>query len=107
MTTEPFARLGAHETELGAAADGTHQAQTSRRIHWLVEHNLERIAVLQDEWTVLYRDAADGRYWELSYPHSEQHGGGLPQLIVVSLEDARRKYGQLIADEASDFTVQP
>ena len=93
MTTEPFARLGAHETELGAASDGTRQAQTSRRIHWLVEHVLERIAVLHDDWLVLYRDAADGWYWELSYPHSEEHGGGVPRLCVISQEDARRKYG--------------
>jgi len=41
----------------------------------------------------LYRDPDDGRYWERTYPQSELHGGGPPELRVLATEDARQKYG--------------
>jgi hypothetical protein len=44
-------------------------------------------------WSTLYRDPADGRLWERTYPQSELHGGGPASLHVVSAEQARAKYG--------------
>ena len=63
-----------------------------RRIEWLVESQLERLATDSSGWDTLYRDPRDGRLWEHIYPQSEMHGGGPPQLKVVSAESAAAKY---------------
>ena len=63
---------------------------TCRRIRWLIEARLERVGA--GDWAVLYVDPHDGRLWELTYPHSEMHGGGPPRLTAISLDDARAKY---------------
>lgn len=78
--------------------------------HWVVKNgavtvdsNCERISNLtqgflieqgRDEsgWDALYKDPNDGRLWELTYPNSELQSGGPPQLQVISLEAATRKY---------------
>ena len=44
-------------------------------------------------WVRLYRDKADGRYWERSYPQSELHGGGPPRLRCISDDAVEREYG--------------
>lgn len=41
---------------------------------------LERCGSRDDGWTLLFRDPAEGSYWELSYQSSELHGGGPPTL---------------------------
>jgi len=64
--------------------------EASRRIEWLIRENLEKIA--GGGWETLYRDREDGRYWELTYPHSEWHGGGPPRLTNLSADQARVKY---------------
>ena len=63
-----------------------------RRIEWLIESRLERLAADASGWDTLYRDPRDGRLWERTYPQGEMHGGGPPQLSVVSPEDAATKY---------------
>jgi hypothetical protein len=65
-----------------------------RRIEWLTANWLEKQAVDDTEWNVLYRDPNDGRYWELTYPQSELHGGGPPALFHVSEETVESKYGK-------------
>jgi hypothetical protein len=42
---------------------------------------------------VLYRDPQDGRLWELTYPHSDWHGGEPPDLRHISSGEAASKYG--------------
>ena len=54
--------------------------------------SLRRRAVSPDGDCTLLQDPADGRYWEHSYPQSEGHGGGAPQLEHVSGFYARSKY---------------
>jgi immunity protein 27 of polymorphic toxin system len=44
-------------------------------------------------WSKLYLDPVDGGYWELTYPQSEMHGGGPPQLVHISADAAKIKYG--------------
>jgi hypothetical protein len=66
---------------------------TSVRIDWLVKHVLTEIATDFSGWDVLYQDPKDGRYWELTYPQSEMHGGGPPRLRYMPEEEARKKYG--------------
>ena len=62
------------------------------RIEWLVESRLERLAADASGWDTLYRDPRDGRLWERTYPRSEMHGGGPPQLRVISPDAAAAKY---------------
>jgi hypothetical protein len=44
------------------------------------------------DWAVLYLDKSDGRYWELIYPVSTQHGVGAPILECRSLGEVTDKY---------------
>lgn len=64
------------------------------RIKYLTEQALQKLAVSRDygAWETLFRDPADGRLWERTYPQGEMHGGGPPRLAVISEEEARRKY---------------
>jgi Immunity protein 27 len=64
------------------------------RIRDLIEHSLEKIAVCPETgaWETLYRDPSDGRFWELTYPQSEMHGGGPTRLTNISTANAAAKY---------------
>lgn len=64
----------------------------SSRIHYLIGEVLVEVGRSADGWSTLFRDPADGRYWELSYPNSEMHGGGPQQLSFLHHESAERKY---------------
>jgi hypothetical protein len=64
-----------------------------KRIFALTKSYLVEVARDASGWSALYRDPADGRYWELTYPQSELHGGGPPELTVLSNEEVGRKYG--------------
>ena len=66
---------------------------TCRRIESLVASHLVKVAHSADGWSALFRDPADGRLWEHTYPQSDLHGGGPPCLICVSLAQARANYG--------------
>jgi Immunity protein 27 len=74
-------------------ADGhTTKDQDAQRIEVLVREHLKPIAVSSSGWEKLFQDPADGRFWELTYPDSNLHGGGPPKLAAVIEEEARRKY---------------
>jgi Immunity protein 27 len=76
------------EASSGVAADAT-----AMRIETLIEGFLDRVAIDASGWDRLYRDPADGRLWEESYPEGHLHGGGPPKLECVSHEYATEKYG--------------
>ena len=59
----------------------------SRRIQYLIENELQRVATSNDGWFVLYKDPKLGGFWRLSYPNSESHGGGAPRLDLVNPEE--------------------
>lgn len=92
--------LQPHETELegGAATfDGhhTHADPVCHRIDWLTMNYLEKIASHPSEAaTTLFRDPADGRFWERTYPHQAEEGpgDGPPSLHQLSEEAARERY---------------
>lgn len=68
--------------------------EAASRIENLINSGyLVRIAADQTGWEQLFRDPSDGRYWELTYPHGELHGGGPPKLRVMAEEAAKSKYG--------------
>lgn len=71
------------------------------RIEYLKSSYLRRVGVSKEfgDWMVLYQDPEDMRYWALTYPQSEMHGGGPPALMNISKEEANSKYQ--ITGEAS------
>ena len=66
--------------------------ETCLRIEMLVKQYLQKISTDDTGWKILFRDPQDGRFWELTYPESEMHGGGPPRLSYISGEQARIKY---------------
>ena len=62
------------------------------RIRSLIKNRLVKICSDSSGWDVLYKDPADGRYWELIYQNSEMSGGGPPTLRHLSKTDANAKY---------------
>jgi hypothetical protein len=67
--------------------------EVSKRIESLIAKYLNRVKADESGWNTLFRDPSDGRYWELTYPHSEMHGGGPPRLSVIEDSLAVEKYG--------------
>ena len=68
------------------------QDDVCERIQWLTTSYFEEVEVNGDSWSALYKDPADGSYWELTYPKSNMHGGGSPQLSRIVVEEAKKKY---------------
>ncbi len=66
--------------------------EISERIDYLISKVLVRFSSSEDGWSVLYQDKEDGRYWELTYPESELHGGGPPTLTWLSFEEVKKRY---------------
>ncbi|MEM7379742.1 MAG: Imm27 family immunity protein [Bacteroidota bacterium] len=46
------------------------------------------------------KDPYDNRYWELSYPQGNLHGGGPPSLINLDKDYIVKEYGE-IPDEST------
>lgn len=63
-----------------------------KRIEWLVTNHLKKISADQSGWEILYQDPNDKRYWVLTYPNSDWHGGGPPTLKTLSLTDAQTRF---------------
>lgn len=91
ITTEETEVRGNWILEGGVVAD-----EMCRRIEWLKSNWLQRVSTDSSGWEALYKDPYDGRYWELTYPQSELHGGGPPTLRFISDESAKSKYGNKI-----------
>lgn len=69
--------------------------ETCKRITKLVNEYLVKLGDDPSGWETLYRDPNDGRFWELTYPQSEMHGGGPPELRYLSQDEAAQKYGNV------------
>ena len=64
----------------------------SKRIEYLTQNKLKKVASSDDGWDQLYIDTEDSRYWELSHPESDSHGGGAPLLKNLALDEVKNKY---------------
>jgi hypothetical protein len=90
--------LGPDETDLVGnwiqGSDGVVSDSVEKRINQLIADHLRKVAVSPESggWEVLYRDPLDGRYWELTFPHSEMHGGGPRRLTCIPLDQMNAKY---------------
>lgn len=62
------------------------------RITDLITNSLEKVSQSNDGWSSLYVDSNDGRYWELTYPDSESHGGGVPVLSLLAQDQINQNY---------------
>jgi hypothetical protein len=93
-------KLERHEAHLVGAwtktPDGVKADDVAQRIKVLVESHLVEIAVDASGWDTLFMDPDDGRFWELTYPESYEHGGGPPHLAVMDRSAAELKYGRSI-----------
>ncbi len=58
------------------------------RIEQLCRDYLLKVKEDESGWVKLYIDRNDLRFWLLTYPNSEMHGGGPPNLKAVSRKDA-------------------
>ena len=76
--------------------------ETCQRIADLTKNYLVELGRDSSGWDTLYRDPNDGRFWELIYPQGELHGGGPPQLRCLSVDDAKRKYGNAVGEFYED-----
>ncbi|WP_062061796.1 Imm27 family immunity protein [Aquimarina longa] len=65
---------------------------TSKRINFLKDNSLVKVATSESGWDVLYQDPKDKRYWELVYQESELQGGGAPSLINLDKDSVIAKY---------------
>lgn len=66
--------------------------ENCNRVIYLTENYLEELVVDSPNWEILYRDPKDGRFWVKTYPQSNLHGGGPPELEVISKEEARKRF---------------
>lgn len=69
--------------------------ETCAHINQLIAGWLQEVAVSDGGWAKLYKDPQDGRYWELTYPHSDWHGGGPPMLMCMSNDEVEGRYGDI------------
>ena len=78
--------------------------EVCKRIKWVVAEKIQEVTTDASGWDVLYRDPADGRYWELTYPKSHMHGGGPPRLTNLSLDQVKAKYKTCCCKERNTST---
>jgi len=94
-----FLPPGAKETELignWRIIDGKVVSDdVVHRVTQLTENYLEYLEKDWSGWDTLYRDPADGRFWERIYLQSYMHGGGPASLRMILPEDAGKKYPHL------------
>jgi len=57
-----------------------------------VEKSCIKVATDESGWDILYKEKSSNKYWELTYPNSEMHGGGEPLVSLLSLEDVKLKF---------------
>lgn len=68
------------------------------RIEKLISEYLMEIGIDENGWNKLFQDPEDKRYWELTYPESEMHGGGPPLLRHLSIQEVRSKYPLIVGN---------
>jgi hypothetical protein len=67
--------------------------EVQKRIYWLQTNYLEKLLSINGGWEILYIDPHDNRFWELTYPKSDMHGGGPPLLKNIDKGTVFSKYG--------------
>jgi Immunity protein 27 len=80
-----------HETRISGnwipTDQGLIEDENCKRISKLINGHLIEVGRDASGWNTLYRDPFDDRFWELTYPCSDRHGGGPPVLQHVAKPD--------------------
>lgn len=63
--------------------DGVVPDEVEQRIEWLIAHYFVKQSQSDEGWSALYRDPADARLWQLTYPDAGLHGGG-PRILTCA-----------------------
>lgn len=67
--------------------------EVCNRIEDLKSNYLKYLTVDKSGWETLYQDPKDERYWLLTYPNSEYHGGGPPALKMLTQTEVTEMFG--------------
>lgn len=62
----------------------------TERIDSFIAKHLNELTVDSSGWKKLYSNKLTTEYWILTYPASEEHGGGQPLLTLVKEQDAMK-----------------
>ncbi len=62
------------------------------RVQYLRDNFLKKVTSNSHEWTTLYIDESDRRYWELFYSEANWKDMGSPSLRFISEAEAKEKY---------------
>lgn len=63
--------------------DGVGPDEVEQSVELLIAHHFAKQGQSDEGWSALYRDPADARLWQLSYPESGLHGGG-PRVLTCT-----------------------
>lgn len=71
--------------------------ESTKRFHGregqeFAKKNLTTVKVDEVNWMVLHRNPKTGEYWKEFFPRSEEHGGGPPEFVQISEEEAKRLF---------------
>jgi hypothetical protein len=55
--------------------------------------NLVQLKVDDVSWKVLWENPQTGEFWKEYFPQSEVHGGGPPEFLKISEQQARQEFG--------------
>jgi hypothetical protein len=56
------------------------------------KQNLVQIKVDAANWKVLWKDPQTGKFWKEYFPYSELQGGGPPEFIQITEEEAKSDF---------------
>ena len=60
----------------------------------MIENDLEKVGDREEGWITLFKEKLTNKFWERIYPDSHMHGGGPPQLELLSKNEVMDKYGR-------------
>ena len=61
----------------------------------MIANNLDEVGNREGGWITLFKEKTTGKFWERTFPESNMHGGGPPQLELLSKNDIKERYGKL------------
>lgn len=66
--------------------------EVCQRIENLIDNYLKKVSTEKTGWEILYQDKNDNRYWLLTFPKSDWHGGGPPTLKMLTEVEVSEKF---------------